>query len=214
MASFIIPSFPRALFIACMAVAGAASATLRPAPIRSATLARIERRDKSLRHYIRGLGLAIIAAGRAKQTFEQAGAMWTPPSPPVLKLDPRLAAIAASAELVSQIGELDGVDAWAEVSEDPPRVSLLWRGELVREGSEAVREHSAEQMRAAAIAAAAALDAAGFPTSGLIDVRWLQTRERDGATLKFKGYVATIGLRRARPVWAVRLDGKGHARTA
>ncbi len=210
---------PRAMFVAALALAASLASPV-PSPTRRPSPSAISRAHTTLRRYLTELGRGIVAAGRARRLFLERGAMWAHPER-VVRMEARARAIASAPAVVAAIGPVLDYDqpecAWVEISDT--HVSLLWRGELVpgdrqtralREGRfvdverrECSRMHSPERFAAAVSAAAAALDQAGFATSGLTETRWLQIspRTHPGARRTFAGYVATIGLRRRRPVW-------------
>lgn len=211
---------PRAMFVAALAMAAAVSAPIPAIPTRRLSPSAISRANVTLRRYLTELGRGIVAAGRAQRLFRERGAMWAHPQR-VARMEARARAIAECPAVIAAIGEVLDYDqpecAWVELSDG--HVSLLWRGELIvgerqtraeREGRivdverrECSRMHSPERFAAAVAAAAQALDRAGFPTSGLTETRWLQIspRTQPGARRTFAGYVATIGLKRRRPVW-------------
>lgn len=211
---------PRAMFVAAFALAAAHTAPKPQLSTRKLAPSTIARRDPALRRLLTSLGSGFVAAGRAHKLFRERGAMWAHPLNP-LRLDARVRAILASPDIAAFIGELapfeDCERAWVEPGDN--HVTLMWRGGLVygepdRNGvREVAREIDEGRFRLATAAAAAALDAAGFETSGLVEVRWLQIGPRlvPGAWRKFTGYVATIHLKRRRPVWVLG-PSKGAAR--
>lgn len=210
----------RAMFVAALALAAATGGPVKPAARPAISPSAITRRDSALRRVVSALGAGMIAAGRAQLLFQERGAMWAHP-PLALKIEGRVKAIAADAAVRAAIGEVapydDGERAWLELGAN--HVTLLWRGEVsrgerqtraLRDGRvvvvdecPAVLSACPERFRDAVEAAAAALDRAGFPTSGLMEIRWLQIspRTHPGATRTFAGYVASIGLKRRRPIW-------------
>lgn len=212
------PRPSRALLIAALAHAGAILARPMAPSRQSLSPSRIERRAVSLRAIARNFGQAIIAAGRAHARFLLDGSAAPPPA--LVAMDARLHAIIASTEIAALIGQpqlmpASGLPAaahddgapWVSLAEDPPRLSIMWRGQIIHSDrmtgarpAASSRLISAEAFAAAIKAAARALDAAGFPTNGLIEVRELRIGAQQQARVPFEGLVATIGLRRQRAI--------------
>ena len=223
------PRFPRALFIAAFAVAGAVFATPTKPPIARMTECRRDRRDRSIAHIARWLGSSIIAGGRAQAAFERRAALIAGNDKRPESVDPIAAAIIASADVTTAIGkpvviepgEACEIEApWVELHDGAavPHVRLYWRGEFIqgeamprvwrqdergkmrieRGQGETVgssRTLDMERFSIAVEAAKRALRQAGFAPSSFTEVKRVNTPA-------FKGAVATIGLVRARPVWA------------
>lgn len=219
---------PRGLFVAAFAFAAALLTEIkRPPRIGAPTIARIERRDRAIGRIVRTLGRAIISAGRAMEAAAERGAAWVAPALGKAPLDPRVRVVVACQRFTDLIGkpapgaapasERDQGAPWVEFRPEPPRISIMWRGTLIagERGSAGrpiafSRQIDAEAFAQAIKAAAAALDAAGYRTSGLIDVRAHRT-SKDQAD-KFEGLVATIGLARERPAWMTQPQ-RSNART-
>lgn len=202
------PRFPRALFVACLALAGAALSPVKQQTIR-ATPAQISARDRSVREIIKRFGRAFMAASRAADAFESTGRMGRTP-PPVPRIDPIVACITNAPGVHRAIGKPDGDDAWIEVDRTGarPLVRIFWRGALIagerpvralegepgrervvkaRRAAPAQRSLSLDHMREAMQAAREAMRAAGFAVSAFHEVRRLERED-------FRGAVATIGL--------------------
>lgn len=222
---------PRAMFVAALALAAAVAIPVPPANPKRLSPSAITRGHTTLRRYLTELGRGIVAAGRARRLFLERGAMWAQPHR-VARMEARARAIASDPAVIAAIGPVLDYDqpecAWVELNDT--HVSLLWRGEIVPgerqtravcdgrvvdvERRESSRMHSPERFAEAVAAAVAALDRAGFPTSGLTETRWLQIspRTHPGAVRTFAGYVATIGLKRRRAIWLLP-PSRGAART-
>lgn len=215
------PRTPRALFIASLAIAGAALAPLLARPKRLAGPLS-ERRAQALRSFMRTAGGPLAAAGAAHRRFAELGAAWRPELAPP-PCPPAVAAIRASEAVARILGPIHAADhpdePWCEFSPEPPRVSIFWRGTRI-EGERMVRafgrrdwkvhaprakltgvsrELDFEAFRAAAEAARLALADAGFPPGAFFEVRALRMSDPDG--FSFEGAVATIGLARPKPSW-------------
>lgn len=209
MAGLLPPRFPRALFIAALCNAGALVIKERPVPrLPELTRARIERRDLSIRGIMRGVGRAIIAAGQAGEAFDERRTLSVPATPAAVRVDARLRAILESSAFAHAIGapELeDNLEApWIEARDEPPRVTIFWRGHRVRGDrmvrvirtdkatgirrverasgqtvGGSVRDLSRAEFARAVEAAVLALAAAGFKPSGLVDIRKLSVGQRE-----------------------------------
>ena len=213
---------PRAMFVAALALAAAATwPAPAPSPRRHSPSA-VSRANTTLRRYLTELGRGIVAAGRARRLFLERGAMWADRQAR-RNMEPRAEAIAADPAVRAAIGPVLDHDqpeyAWVEFGD--AHASLLWRGELIpgdrqtralRDGrvvdverQPSSRMASRERFAEAVAAAAAALDRAGYATSGLTEIRWLQIspRTHPGARRTFAGYVGVIGLKRQRQVWVL-----------
>lgn len=226
---------PKSIFVAAFAVAASSLAPLRRLPVSAQPIApsSLARRDTTLRRYITAIGRGIVAAGRARRLFyERGAAMHAAPTPRAPHVDARIRAIAGSATVRAAIGPVAPAEhpehAWVELGEN--HVTLFWRGDLIqgdrqtralKDGGvvkvdrvDAFWAPSRDRFLAAAHAARDALDAAGFPTSGLVDVRWLQIGPQQSidAIRTYAGLVATIGLRRRKPIWMNFSGERGHAR--
>lgn len=219
------PRFPRAMFIAAFAIAGAASSKLRPQPIARMTDAREQRRDRSITHIARHLGRSIIATGAASEAFFQRGGAYAPPKPAQRRVDVALLAISASdkvAGLIGRVGLAPSLDApWVEVDRTAatPHVRIFWRGDLMRgdrmvsvfaidpkTGLERVEQGRGELVGSSRLldmerfteaveAAKSALRKSGVRLSSFSEVRRLNTPSLSGGDA-FKGAVAVIGLAR------------------
>lgn len=225
---------PRSLFVAALAVAASSLAPMRR-PIRAGSAlapSALSRRNVTLSRYLTALGRGILAAGRAQRLFAERGAMHAAPTLRKPHTDARIRAIANSAAVRAAIGPVEAAEhpehAWVELGEN--HVTLFWRGDLIqgdrqtralKDGAvvkvdrvDAFWAPSRDRFLAAAHAARDALDAAGFPTSGLVDVRWLQIGPQQSidAIRTYAGLVATIGLRRRKPIWMNFSGERGHAR--
>lgn len=219
---------PRALFIAALAHAGALSIKLAPVQqLSRLTPSRIERRDRSVRHIVRHLGSAIVAAGRAAEKFARTNTLWAPAVPLAPPLDPRLAVIVEAAPVSEALGvQLESAttakrdahghvtaDAWVELSEEPPRLTIYWRG-VLDQGDELTtrmkdgrvvdadghttgssRQLCETRFTEAVEAARSALARNGFRPSAFVDIKGYVKRPG------FEGTMATIGLLRERPAW-------------
>jgi len=217
------PRFPRALFIAAFAIAGAATVVLKPAALTRLTPSREERRNRSVRSIVRTLGPAIVAGGRASEAFERTGSMMAKVEPPKPRIDKAIAAICACPKVAAAIGKPSPTpcedSAWVEVNREgsAPRVTLYWRGEFIQgermarvwkeeggvkrivqgQGETVGSARSCDMARfgEAFESAKAALRAAGIALSPFAEAKRVNTPN-------FKGAVATIGLRREAPVLA------------
>lgn len=216
--------FPRSMFIAALAQAGALGVTLRfaaPQSVTSRTPTQIERRGRAVRRIALSLGSAIVAAGRAHLAFIERGAIWKPPLAPRPRLDGRVRAIVESAAFASAIGRPEPAPSlhapWIEFSPEPPRISIYWRGTLIpgerQAGGKSTshREFPEAEFREAVAAARQALEAAGHRTTSFEEVRWLRISDKERGW-SFEGWVATIMLARPRPLWmAPPSSGKARA---
>lgn len=203
-------ALPRSLFIASLALAGASAVPMAPLRRMPGGAARIERQARSVRVIFERLGRAITEAGRELAAFRARGALWVEAVIAAPAVDPRVRVLMRSAEIAKAVGAVasfdDGVSPWASYSTEPPRVTLAWRGTWI-EGQgpddESIHERSRAHFAEAILAARRALAAADHQPSSFVDIKWIR---REG----FTGYLGTIGLLRARPVWLA--PAKGFAR--
>lgn len=222
------PSYPRALFVAAFADAGAVGVRLKPGRYSADTVSRIEKRDASLIGIVGRFGRALIAGQRAARRFEDTHDLLPPPpAPPAPRLDPAVAAILAAPRVADLIGAPsherdDAADSWVELRGEGARryLNLFWRGDAPMgeasvtgwSGSESetgrvIRQErrepgdrllDLERMRAAVEAARAALREAGAPPSSFVEIRRVKTSALGIGGGSFEGFVATIGLLPAR----------------
>lgn len=217
------PRYPRALFVAAFAVAGAASVRLKPGRFSADTVARIQKRDASLIGIVSRFGRAFLAASRAQDRFDDTHDMIEQPRVPDREpIHPLVNAVLCSRSVAALIGvpaheRNDDADAWVELrlGGARPYLNLFWRGDAINadatvtgwsnsetETGRVVRvEHrmagdralDPSRMREAANAACTALREAGFTPSSFVEVRRIKTGSLGGGG-SFEGLVATIGI--------------------
>lgn len=211
------PIFPRALFIAAFAIAGARVSRVRPQTIAPLTPAREARRDVSIGAIVRRLGRAIVASERAHAAFLQRGSAYAPPAAKPRRVDVAALAVASSPEVAALIGKPGfepSLDApWIEVDRDAatPCAHLYWRGDLVPgermarvfvggrvvhgtgQVTDSGRDLDLERFKLAVEAAKWAMRKSGVRLSSFAEIRRLKTPAL-GNGKAFEGAVATIGL--------------------
>ncbi len=208
------PRYPRALFIAAFAIA-ARAAPMQPPTLERPRAAQIQARNRSVMHIIRGVGSAILAAGRASQQFHTRQVAFVRKALPK-PVDPIVQALIDCPAIISAIGKAgtrDGLDVWVELKRDIGAgfVKLYWRGTLIRgermarvwvdvggvrkiakgrgQICGASRTLDMERFTLAAKGARLSLAQAGFKVSDFFEIKRVKTES-------FTGAIATIGLRR------------------
>lgn len=133
------PRLPRALFIASFCNAADVDNERAAQPRPSQAPSYLDKRDAGVRNVAKGLGYAILAAGRAADAFARTGSvMAEPEAPPAPKLDPIAAVLIVDHALALAIGRPDTErceDApWLEIRRDAamPHFKLYWRGEFMQ----------------------------------------------------------------------------------